>query len=446
MKFLWNILFFLAILVSIYMSPILLASDDFENDFSDSSTDGASKNGFEFTGFLELEQGIDVDKGGPSRKHNDNNDWVMANRRLRLQTSKVNDNGGLYIKLDTVRDDISEKTNIELREARISYTLLKNVDLNIGKQVNTWGVGDLIFINDLFPKNWIANFNGSDTEQMKLSGSSIRISSYFSNSSFDIVYHPKFTPDKTPTGYYFSVYNPNSNSIVKYSNEDSSYKSESRENSGEVSSMLKFNFSGHELAFYGYHGFYKSPKGLKIDDGQLVSYHPRLNVYGLSYEGQVGPGILTFESGLYNSIEDSDGKNRLIENSLVKGLVGYRLDFSESLSFGLQWYQEYMLNYDEYKLSISSARYRKKKAQNTYTARLTLKLMQETLFFNVFCYLRPEDRDSFVKMEVSKKVDNNLLLIFGSNIFTGNRNYKSREFGMLKGDSNIFGRIRYSLF
>jgi hypothetical protein len=68
------------------------------------------------------------------------------------------------------------------------------------------------------------------------------------------------------------------------------------------------------MAIYYYNGFYKNPKSLKIgilasnNQAGLLPYYSRLNVYGYSSEGQVGPGILSFETG-YNYSKD-DGPAR----------------------------------------------------------------------------------------------------------------------------------------
>ena len=82
--------------------------------------------------------------------------------------------------------------------------------------------------------------------------------------------------------------------------------------------------------------------------------------------------------------------------------------------------------------------YRKKEAMDTYTLRLMGKFMQETLFFNLFSYIRPQDKDSFTKFDVTKKINNNLELTAGINVFTGKDNYRNREFGMLDNEDNAF--------
>ena len=42
---------------------------------------------------------------------------------------------------------------IDLREANVTFTPLDFMDVRAGRQTLTWGTGDLIFLNDLFPKD-----------------------------------------------------------------------------------------------------------------------------------------------------------------------------------------------------------------------------------------------------------------------------------------------------
>jgi len=44
-----------------------------------------------------------------------------------------------------------KKGDVELREGYIGYTA-KIWDIRLGRQIITWGIGDLIFINDVFSK------------------------------------------------------------------------------------------------------------------------------------------------------------------------------------------------------------------------------------------------------------------------------------------------------
>ncbi len=443
--------------------------DSFEDAFAEqeNSPSGSPEDAMAWTGFLELEQGAHV-----GEKSLQEREWIMSNQRFRLATSLNNDLGAFYLKVDFINDDITKTSQIDIREGRVVLTPAEIIDISVGKQVNTWGVADMLFINDLFPKNWVSNFLGRDMESMKDSANSMRVTTYLGNFALDLVYHPDFASDTTPTGCRFSVYDPNSGSLI--TDQDSCGESNSTGGhsdeyyTGELAGRLKLQIDTYELALYAYDGFFKNPKGLQWLDssgtatgntdlvgGQLQgyttlgSYYPRLSVWGASMEGVLGPGIMTLEAGHYNSKEDQKGDNPLIENSKWKYLVGYRMDLSANFSAGLQWYQEKMEKYDAYEAAMltyfsQNYDYRKKESQNTYTLRLTFKAQQETLWVNLFTYQRPEDKDGFTKLDVSKRLNDHMEFVVGANIFSGTEHYQDREFGMLQNDDNAFARLKYN--
>ena len=74
---------------------------------------------------------------------------------------------------DELADDI-EKIDlntgdgfIDLRELNILFTPIDIMDVKAGRQILTWGTGDLLFINDLFPKDWNSFLLGRDEEYLK---------------------------------------------------------------------------------------------------------------------------------------------------------------------------------------------------------------------------------------------------------------------------------------
>jgi hypothetical protein len=70
------------------------------------------------------------------------------------------------------------------------------MDVKLGRQILTWGTGDLIFINDLFPKDWISFFIGRDTDYLKAPSDAIKVSLFGEQANLDIVYTPQFDSDR----------------------------------------------------------------------------------------------------------------------------------------------------------------------------------------------------------------------------------------------------------
>jgi hypothetical protein len=81
------------------------------------------------------------------------------------------------------------------------------MDLKIGRQILTWGTGDLLFINDLFPKDWNSFFIGRDEEYLKAPSDGIRVSLYTKLINLDIVYTPRFDADRFIDGRRISYWN-----------------------------------------------------------------------------------------------------------------------------------------------------------------------------------------------------------------------------------------------
>jgi hypothetical protein len=437
--------------ILLLLFSINLKADEFADEFSEEAS-SSTPTGLEFTGMVEIEQAGNISGSGAQRVGDRSSvkEWIQANRRFRIKTSKTSDKGALFAKVDFLRDDIINSTDVDIRELRLKYTPLPWMDISVGRQVSTWGVADMLFINDLFPKNWMANFTGQDMEMMKDPSNSFRATSYFGKATLDVVYHPQFAPDTTPTGCRVGIYNANSGTVIKNHNSCTGSSIDQKNSSyddGELAASLKYDIAGFQVALYGYHGRFKNPKGMKGTAGSYTGFYPRLDVYGASFEGQIGPGILSSEYGYYNSKEDPNGDNGLIENSLMKGLVGYKIDLSGNFTLGTQWYTEKMSDYDKYEagMKASGKTIYKDKLHNTFTVRGTFKAYQETLWVNLFVYFRPNDKDSFIKLDFNKRLDNNFSVAAGVNIFSGKKGYEDREFAMLKDDDNFFMRLRYDI-
>lgn len=108
------------------------------------------------------------------------------------------------LKADITADDVDGEVNASLREALIALPVSDNADLRVGRQILTWGTGDLLFLNDLFPKDWGAFFSGRPMEYLKAPSDAIKISFFNQAANIDIVWTPIFNADKYLSGERFS--------------------------------------------------------------------------------------------------------------------------------------------------------------------------------------------------------------------------------------------------
>lgn len=439
---------FLLLLLSL---SFFVYAGDFDNEFEESSPN--TMLGIEWSGFFEFEHGLNISGVGSTQSGTDKSDTVLANRRLRLKLDRSLTQGAVHAKIDFLSDSVEFKETVQIREMRFQRKLGKYFDLSVGRQVLTWGVGDMLFINDLFPKDWIALFTGQEMEMLKLPTNTFRLTSYLGRWIFDFAYTPSFSSDRVPYGCHFGVFDPNSGGNVfnpRYCNQNIFENKDLTFENGEFSLMLKRRITQFELAFYAYQGYFKAPRGLSMTSQGLQGIYPQLSVWGASLEGQLGPGILSAETGYYYSWDDKAGNNLFIPNSLWKALAGYRVDLSAHWSIGAQYYAEYMQDYSAYEQSyftnaqLAPMPQKLAKLRNTFTLRLSYKTQQDTLWFSFFSYYRPNDKDSFTKFEVAKDTSDQFRIVAGVNIFTGSSRYRDREFGMLKDADNVYLRMRYS--
>jgi len=94
-------------------------------------------------------------------------DMSIMETRSQLDLTSLPNWGEIVVKGDAYVDGVTERGEFDLREANAALTPTDFMDLKVGRQILTWGKGDLIFINDMFPKDWQSFFIGRDTEYLR---------------------------------------------------------------------------------------------------------------------------------------------------------------------------------------------------------------------------------------------------------------------------------------
>lgn len=359
--------------------------------------------------------------------------------RLQLDLFSTPDWGQIQVTADTVVDGVDADCRFDLRQMNIQISPLQQVDLKIGRQAVTWGTGDLVFINDLFPKDWISFFVGRDLEYLKYPCDALKVNAFFGRVNLTAVYTPKFDPDKYITGSRLSYWNPLTGRIV---GRDMILRAEVPDEwfaDDELSVRLAGRIKDYELAIYGYWGYWKSPGG--FDPVIAKAIFPHLDVYGASIEGPLGRGIANIETGWYRSIEDPDGDNAMINNSEVRYLLGYRQELYKDMTAGIQYYVEQILDYDNY-LQTAPSETARDKFRHLVTARLTWMLLDQNLTCSFFCYYSPSDQDAYLRPSISFKATDNMTFNIGANVFTGQ--YHNTFFGQFRYATNLYAGLKFS--
>lgn len=418
----WKALFPIVLLVG--LAPVSWAEDP--NSF----LDGLRR--MEMHGFLEARTGIRTQRD-PYEK-----DISVMEVRLQGEFLKNMEWFEFKYKGDVWGDGITQDGEYDTREAWCFARPSDFLDVKIGRQVLTWGTGDLVFLNDLFPKDWQSYFIGRDKEYLKAPSDVAKISLFTELASLDMVYAPKFNPDRYITGEYISYWNEDLDSLAGRNAIVVADKPDRWFEDDEAAVRIYSSIDSYELALYGYWGFWKSPGG---ETTSGISIFPALNVYGGSVRGRIGPGIGNVELAYYQSADDEDGSNPRINNSEMRYLIGYTQDLAKDCNVSLQYYVEYMLDYSAYKANLKGGPVCDQD-RHVVTVQLTKLLMNQNLAMSLSGYYSPSDMDAYLRPTIHYKYTDKITFEGGANIFLGSEPYTF--FGQFENDTNIYVAIRYS--
>ena len=368
----------------------------------------------------------------------DNNNSLLE-ARYRLEASGYYKSISGVLKLEVIADDVADETTIESREAYILFTPVSNIDIRAGRQILTWGTGDLFFLNDLFPKDWQSFFSGREMEYLKSPSDAIKFSTFSKLINLDIVWTPEFDPDAYLTGERFSFFNPMTGQLYaappKLNPEEPGDSSDS-----ETAVRLYRNLGSSELAFYGYYGFNKQP--LAFDPAIGKTYFPEWQVYGASARNPMAGGIGNIEIAWHLSMDDKEGQDPFIPNGEIRFLLGYEKEIISKLNLGLQYYLEHKLDYDSLISNSFTPQFEPEENRHVVSARLNYRTLQEKLIWSFFGFYSPTDDDYYLIPSITYRANDLLTVEAGANIFQGKENYTF--FGQLEDNSNIFTRIKLS--
>ncbi len=398
---------------------------------------------FSLSGFLESRLGTRV-------LHDTNEkDLSIGEIRFQVEIEKHVRNTIFKLTTDMLYDPVLDHHHIELetgkgwldlRNAYIIISPFSFLDVKVGRQILTWGTGDMIFINDLFPKDWNSFFIGRDPEYLKAPEDAIKFSFYTSFANFDLVYTPYFSSDRYIDGRRISYFSPFLQKRVGR-NFPLYVKKPSRWfRDDEIATRIFKNIKGYEFAIYNYFGFWKSPAGFLPKKRQAK--FPDLFVYGGSVRGVVFGGIGNLEFGYYDSRDDISGKDPFLKNSEYRFLLGYEREISKDFTGSFQYYLEYMRHYGRYKESLPPNVKKRDRDRHLVTVRLTKLLMNQNLSLSFFTYFSPTDKDCYMRPRIHYKYSDHISFDLGANVFFGAHKYTF--FSQFERNTNIYFAFRYS--
>lgn len=398
---------------------------------------------FDLTGFVESRTGMRIHDQDFEKRAS------IGEARLQLQAEKFWDDVNIRVTSDFVTDPVADRWAvdldsgdgfIDLREAFVSWRSTDFMDIKAGRQILTWGTGDLVFLNDLFPKDFDSFFIGRDEEYLKAPSDALKTSFFSDIVNLDVVYTPNFDPDRFADGARVSTFNPftggqtSRNNVLRVDPRGDWFTED------EWAARLYKNFGAYETALYGYDGYWKNPQGLDVIGGRAT--FPRLSVYGASVRGPLASGIGNLEMAYYDSRDDDGGDDPFIPNNQFRFLVGYEQELMPAFTGGFQYNLERTLDYYDLKRSAPSGSPVPDENRHVITVRLTKLMMNQNLTLSLFNFWSPSDSDGYARPKVNYKIDDQWTAEAGGNIFYGES--RNTFFGQLKDNTNVYVSLRYS--
>jgi hypothetical protein len=417
-------------LLLVVLLPIAApAQDDLWDDDWDNGNDATG-----WHGFLEAGLGSRLQTDARVGQRN-----TLEELRWRIESDWTLGGAVLALKADAGFDGIESQGYADIRDATLSFTAGEALDIKVGHQVQTWGTGDLVFLNDLFPKDFVSFFAGRDDEYLKAPGSAIRLTRFGSAFNIDFVWTPVFEPDVYLTGERFSFFSPLAGENVAPRPRLSAIEPDRTFGNGEFAVRVFRTAEGREYALYGYRGFFKQPSAR--NQSLLPTFAP-LSAWGASLRRPAGRGLLNAELAYYDSRDDRDGTDPLIPNSQIRLLAGYEWEAARNFTVGLQYFAEWTGDHDELLAGSFAPQFEPDEYRQLLTSRLTYRSGRERYLWSLFTFVSPTDKDIYLRPQFTLRYSDEWTYVVGGSLFGGKDDHTF--FAQFEEASNVYMRLRYN--
>ena len=392
-------------------------------------------------GFVEGAWGL---RTARSPVHDDSRDWVLEETRAQVRLQAAGDVGEAFVRLDALQDHAAEgDTDLELREGFLRFTTAAgHLDVKAGRQALTWGTGDLVFVNDLFPKDWESFFAGREDQYLKAPVDALRLGFFGLPFDVDLVLAPDFTPDRLPApGGRFSI------DAAPGFAEPAQPGGEIQD--GELAVRLSRYAGDATASAYGYVGFFPTPSAIRdvpdpADPASTVfqPWHAPLHAWGASLRGAALGGVAWIEGGWYDSRADRDGGDPSVPNSSVRYLAGHERQLATDLNATVQYYGEWTMDHGAARAALSGGD-PGDEFRHLVTLRLEKLLHYQTVRLSFFSFVSPTDEDTHVRGLVSYQIADGVDAAVGANVFEASDG-STGTFAPFDADDSVFVRLRYT--
>jgi len=357
--------------------------------------------------------------------------------QLKLDLASANGGAGALARLDFVRDAVSDDLEPDLREAYLDGGG-RRFSARLGRQIVTWGLGDLLFINDVFPKDWVAFLTGAPLEYLKFGSDAAKLGAYLGTGGAEVVITPVFAPDRAPAPDRLFFFDPMASLTDRVTQRPGTDFADM-----QLAGRVYARLGRFEVASYLSRGFFGVPAGRPDPEvsTRLILSYPRLNTYGGSLQGPIGPGVLSLEGGYYDSRDDRRGTDPAVENSQARWLAAYQVQPLEDLTLALQYFGELMGHHQAYLRTLPASVPARDRLRQVVSVRITQLRRHQTVRLNLLVMGSPTDRDAYINPSVRYNATDEFWLETGANIFWGKELHTF--FGQFEKDSAVFLVARY---
>lgn len=397
-----------------------------------------------FTGF------VDTRVGPRLVEPVDQEDFVLGETRTELKALRHWQDVTATVTTHFVGDAVAEQHRpnfqsgdgfVDLREANVLWRATDFLDVKAGRQILTWGTGDFVFLNDLFPKDYVSFFNGRQDTMLKAPSDAVKASLYSDIANLDLVYTPQFDPDRFIDGDRLSYFNPFERRIVGDGTPLATRTPDDLFEDDEWAGRLHRLVDRYEFALYGYDGYWKSPEAL-LPAQERATFAP-LRVGGASVRGPVPEvgGIGNIEGAYYGSRDDREGTDPNVPNSEARLLLGYEREVVTNVKAGVQYQRTRRLEHDAYLRTLPAGSTPIDETRELWTVKLTKDWPASQVSATLFAFYSPTAQDGYLRPRLSWSPTDRWTLEGGINWLFGADD--TTRFGQLEDNSNVFVAARF---
>lgn len=335
---------------------------------------------------------------------------------------------GVSVRADAFNDAAIGKTRLVAREAYLDYRASSQLSVRAGRQVITWGVGDYLFVNDIFPKNYDAFFTGKPFDHMKEAVDGVKVNAFAGDTELELVWaRPRL--DEGPAGQRFIASAiPAGVPLL-----------DADRNGGDVALRLARKLGRWDAALYAAR-YHSREAGLYATGTGLLRDSVRTRHLGASATGNFGSGVVLAELAYSKSDIKPGGFNPYMPGERLKALLGYSRELGQDLSVSVQYHHEVELDYTSYRQGLAPSVAPADRLQQTAYVRVQQRLFHQTLGLGIQLFAS-FDGGKYANPFVSYSIADGLNLEAGANVFDGPA---TSRYGMMRNDKNVYASLRYS--